>query len=146
MDGMENAGDCRHFSLAGGFASPGRAMRDSRRALLVLLASALVVVGCTTWIEQRVAPGGDESVSQPLPAPQPPTSSAPPPATALLKMPIAGVDPFEIRDSFLDRRGARPHHAVCIMALRGTPVLAVADGVVAKAYRHPLGGLSVYQY
>jgi len=131
----EDAGASRHFSFR----------RESRAALLVLLASALAVVGCTTWIDRRVAPGGEESVSVPLPAPIVPPPDAPGPRGGP-RMPVAGVDAANLRDSFDDARGKRRHQAIDIMAPRGTPVVAAVTGAIAKVYRHPLGGLSVYQY
>jgi murein DD-endopeptidase MepM/ murein hydrolase activator NlpD len=130
----EDAGASRHFSFG----------REPRRALLVLLLSALAVVGCTTWIDRRVRPAGEESVSIPLPA-RPPPRVEPAPQAAL-RMPVAGVAPAALRDSFRDDRGGRRHQAIDIMAPRGTPVVAAVAGEVAKVYRHPLGGLSVYQY
>ena len=143
---LENAGASRHFSLAAGWEAAPHAMRDSRLAMLVLLGSALAVVGCTTWIQHRVAPSGEEAVSVPLPAA--PIGKAPPdaPPTGAIRMPVKGVAAASLKDSFLDKRGSRLHHAIDIMAPRGTPVLAAVDGEVAKAYRHALGGLSVYQY
>jgi murein DD-endopeptidase MepM/ murein hydrolase activator NlpD len=61
-------------------------------------------------------------------------------------MPVQGVRATALRDTFGEPRGGRLHHAIDIMAPRGTPVVAVVAGEVAKVYRHPLGGLSVYQY
>jgi peptidoglycan LD-endopeptidase LytH len=63
----------------------------------------------------------------------------------LLLMPVEGVRKSEIRDTFRDRRsGGRTHGALDILADRGTPVLAVEDGFVAKIDRSRLGGLTVY--
>lgn len=63
-----------------------------------------------------------------------------------LAFPVQGFDPAKLRDTFNEVRGKRRHEALDIMAPRGTPVVAVADGRVARVARSILGGLSVYQY
>ena len=68
-------------------------------------------------------------------------------SSRLLLLPVRGISPDDLQDSFNDRRaGGRQHHAIDIMAERSTPVVAVEDGTVAKIYSSRLGGLSVYQY
>jgi len=61
-------------------------------------------------------------------------------------VPVEGVARKALRDNFDERRGKRPHEALDIMAPRGTPVLAVDDGKVAKLFRSDAGGITVYQY
>lgn len=67
-------------------------------------------------------------------------------AIRTLRVPIDGADPETFRGSFDERRGARRHDAIDIAAPRGTAVLAVDDGVVAKLFTSAAGGLTVYQF
>ncbi|HEX2191341.1 MAG TPA: M23 family metallopeptidase [Longimicrobiaceae bacterium] len=63
-----------------------------------------------------------------------------------LLIPVAGVEPDELRDSFhADRSGGREHQAIDIHAPEGTPVLAAADGTILKLQRGSRGGITVYQ-
>lgn len=62
-----------------------------------------------------------------------------------LLFPVPAVSPATMGDGFLDRRGARVHHAVDILAPRHADVVAVADGTVARVMTSTAGGLSVYQ-
>lgn len=77
-----------------------------------------------------------------------PSSGAPElPAPGSLLLPVLGADKARIRDQFNETRGTqRVHEAVDIMAPRGTPVVAVADGPVAKLFTSKPGGLTVYQF
>lgn len=60
-------------------------------------------------------------------------------------VPVEGVRPDQIRDSFLDARdGQRTHLATDIMAPRGTPVLSVSAGRVIRMAQNALGGITVH--
>jgi len=63
-----------------------------------------------------------------------------------LGLPIAAVDPRKLTDSFQEVRDGHKHEALDIMAPSGTPVLAVAEGSVAKLFNSKQGGLAVYQF
>ena len=65
-----------------------------------------------------------------------------------LKLPVEGIDDDDLRDTFFDTRGGgRPHEALDIMAPRGTPVLAVEDGTIAKLFlSQGGGGITIYQF
>ena len=65
---------------------------------------------------------------------------------ATLVIPVLGVKATELRDTYDDARdGGRTHHAIDIMAKRGTPVLAAAEGRVLKLRSNGLGGITIYQ-
>ena len=63
-----------------------------------------------------------------------------------LAMPVEGMDPRGVRDSFAEGRSGHEHEAFDILAPRGTRVLAVDDGVVAKLFSSARGGLTVYHF
>src|SRR5262245_29106058 len=63
-----------------------------------------------------------------------------------LIIPVEGVRPKELRDSFdAPRSGGRLHRAIDIIAPRGTPVLAAADGEIIRLSRNAAGGITIYQ-
>ena len=80
------------------------------------------------------------------PAIPPPIQLPDPTPAATLGMPIAGVDPHTLKSNFSEARGGHAHEALDIMAPRGTPVLAVAEGNVVKLFTSKQGGLTVYQF
>jgi murein DD-endopeptidase MepM/ murein hydrolase activator NlpD len=51
-----------------------------------------------------------------------------------------------LRDNFAEARGKAKHEALDLMAPRGTPVLAVDDGRIAKLFTSAAGGITVYQF
>lgn len=67
-------------------------------------------------------------------------------ASGGLVIPVAGVQRSQLTDTWGDARGdgTRQHHAIDIMAARGTPVLAAAAGTVEKIFESANGGHTVY--
>jgi len=64
-------------------------------------------------------------------------------ASALI-VPVAGVLPKDLLDTFDEPRGTRRHNALDIPAPRGTPVLSAADGRLQRMFTSAAGGLMVY--
>jgi murein DD-endopeptidase MepM/ murein hydrolase activator NlpD len=64
-----------------------------------------------------------------------------------LEVPVRGIAPDELRDTFdAPRGGGRRHQAIDILAPRGTPVLAVEDGTIQRlSPANGGGGIVVYQ-
>ena len=64
-----------------------------------------------------------------------------------LLVPVQGITADQLSNTYDDSRGnGRVHEALDIMAPRGTPVLAVADGHVEKLFQSEQGGLTLYQF
>jgi murein DD-endopeptidase MepM/ murein hydrolase activator NlpD len=61
-----------------------------------------------------------------------------------LLLPVPGVKPDALRDTFRDKRGHRVHHAVDIVAPRGTPVLSADSGQIIKLHQSKAGGFTIY--
>jgi len=62
-----------------------------------------------------------------------------------LMVPVEGVTPSELTDTFHEARsGGRIHMATDIMAMRGTPVLAAANGRIIKLANGGAGGITIY--
>ncbi len=75
------------------------------------------------------------------------TTEAPPAVRSAgpLTIPVAGVVPSQLTDTFNQTRGVdRRHEALDIMAPTGTPVIAAAGGTIEKLFRSDAGGNTVY--
>ena len=72
---------------------------------------------------------------------------ATPPSAIGMLLPVAGIKPAQLTDTFNQARGSeRRHEALDIMAARGTPVLAAVDGKVEKLFTSKQGGLTIYEF
>jgi murein DD-endopeptidase MepM/ murein hydrolase activator NlpD len=61
-----------------------------------------------------------------------------------LVVPVAGVQPKDLLDTFDEPRGTRKHNALDIPAPRGTPIVSATDGRVRRLFTSAAGGLMVY--
>lgn len=89
------------------------------------------------------------AVGTPLPPP-PPVSPTPSTSnfvgTAGLIIPVAGVKPEQLLDTFDEARSeGRVHDAIDIPAAAETPVLAAAGGKILKLFHSERGGTTIYQ-
>lgn len=65
--------------------------------------------------------------------------------TNALMVPVAGIAPAALRDSYnAARSGGRTHRALDIPARRGTPVIAAAEGTILSMRQNTLGGTTLY--
>lgn len=79
-------------------------------------------------------------------APNPPDATSAVPLGRLM-VPVAGVAAAALRDTYFEKRGSdRIHEALDILAPRGTPVIAAADGTIKKLFTSKPGGLTIYEF
>ena len=101
------------------------------------------------WAPQAEAPLAVPDVPTPLqalPAPPPDLTDFAHLKARSLLIPVQGVDPRQVRDNFSEMRGNRVHEAIDIVVPRGTPVLAVDDGIIEKLFTSAYGGLTIYEF
>lgn len=103
--------------------------------------------------EVAVQPAEPPAAPPPLPEETPRAPAAPPAnlpedlGQRDLVVPVQGIQPGELQNTFDDSRSAgRVHEAIDIMAPRNTPVVAVESGRIAKLFTSDLGGLTIYQF
>lgn len=126
-------------------------MLTVKATILLALASTLAAVSIGAAMKGKAPRAAATAIPMapvasvvPVKGPAPAAKIATPPA---LLMPVAGYDVKNLRDNFDETRGGmRKHEALDIMAPKGTPVVAVDDGVVTKLFRSIAGGITIYQY
>src|SRR5687767_1478035 len=117
--------------------------------MIVALVSLAIKFRATPVVpEIEIPPNSPVAVATPLPeappSPSPITSSFV--GQVDLIVPVAGVRPEQLLDTFADARSeGRSHDAIDIPAAAETPVLAAADGKIVKLFQSERGGTTIYQ-
>jgi murein DD-endopeptidase MepM/ murein hydrolase activator NlpD len=113
-------------------------------ALSGIVSGAAIAVLLLAWRVAVVLRAGTIPPEEPVSLGEP--ALAPELRARALQFPVPGVSLDTITDTFDDpRSGGRRHHALDIMAPRGTPVVAVEDGRVLRLWKSGGGGISLYQ-
>jgi peptidoglycan LD-endopeptidase LytH len=63
-----------------------------------------------------------------------------------ISIPVVGVTAGQLRPSFNEGRVGHIHHALDILAPRGTAVIAAVDGRIEKLFTSGPGGLTIYEF
>ena len=122
--------------------------------ILIVIVTAVISSGITSlfWMVSFKGPGSPSAASAPVPEPRQAAPQAPPTRAELeigpsgLAIPVAGIKPDALADTYTQSRsGGRIHNAIDIMAPHGTHVVSVAPGTVEKLFfSKGGGGITVY--
>jgi murein DD-endopeptidase MepM/ murein hydrolase activator NlpD len=77
---------------------------------------------------------------------QPATTDRLSPTSYNLIIPVEGIRANQLKSTFNEGRAGHIHHAIDILAPRGTPVLAAVDGTVRKLFLSRAGGITLYEF
>ena len=138
--------------------SPEWSMSATKLRILLVVVFLVILALVSIAIRSRTTPtlpalnlppNEPVAVGTPLPPP-PPVSPTPSTSnfvgTADLIIPVAGVRPDQLIDTFdAARSEGRVHDAIDIPAAAETPVLAAADGKIQKLFQSERGGTTIYQ-
>ena len=122
-----------------------RITRNGQREVLTLSKPSPPTNNSESIISTPTQPTPEASPALPVPAsPALPTPEGASPSNLIV--PVAGVRPDQLRDTFSESRSeGRVHDAIDIAAPLGTPVVAAADGTVVKLFHSERGGTTIYQ-
>lgn len=63
-----------------------------------------------------------------------------------IAIPVLGIARGDLKPTFDQARAGHVHHALDILAPRGTPVVASVDGTIRKLFTSRAGGITIYQF
>ena len=155
-----------------GFFETVRTQRKRVQRVTLFIVGMAYCVG-VTWLAVRIAwysnPGSTRTIVDVRAEPDTPiaTSGSEPaasPPTSLLArsrafgravtelkgrrlfMPVRDVQSADLHQSFDEDRRGHLHEAIDILAARGTPVIAVEDGRIARLFFSQAGGHTIYHF
>jgi peptidoglycan LD-endopeptidase LytH len=125
-----------------------RSLFDLRSILSFLLGCILGATAILLYLTetQQLAVAAPRAVVSPRVMQAEPASAGPASPDSLI-IPVDGVTAEHLKSTFYEARGIfREHHAIDILAPRGTPVRAAVDGTIRKLFTSGEGGLTIYEF
>ena len=75
-----------------------------------------------------------------------PSANGQQPTANSIVIPVLGITPGQLKPTFDQARAGHIHHALDILAPRGTAVVAAVDGTIRKLFNSGAGGITIYEF